>query len=172
MQKDIDIIAVCCLLAACGGLQKNHYITVPDAKTKVLKGIINHQILQQDSAFRWFTANQQWGSADANAVTIFNQNQHKFTLLVFGGTWCEDTQNLWPVFYRLVFKSGYPTQKITLVAVDRNKQALNQLAQQYHITHVPTFIVLQHGKEVGRVVEYGTQGAIDKELGQIVQQLR
>jgi hypothetical protein len=35
-------------------------------------------------------------------------------------------------------------------------------------TNVPTVIVMQQGKELGRVVEYGKTGQWDKELAEIV----
>jgi Thioredoxin. len=145
-----------------------HYKTVPDAKTKVLKGIINRQVLETDTAFKWFKENMKWGFADSGAVAAFKQYGSRFTVIVFGGTWCSDTKNLLPVFYRLVDKSGYDEKNITLVAVDRNKQTTHGLNKKYHITNVPTFIVLQNGKEAGRVIEYGKYNAIDKELGEIV----
>lgn len=92
--------------------------------------------------------------------------------MFFGGTWCHDTQNLWPIFYRLIDKSGYPEKNITLIAVDRKKKTLYKLSKKYRITNVPTFIVLAKGKEVGRVVEYGKYSAIDKEIGEIVSTLK
>lgn len=144
------------------------YIVIPDAKTKVLKGIINRQILESDTTFKWFKENMKWGVADSAAVAAFRQYGQKFTMVVFGGTWCPDTKNLLPVFYRLVDKSGYSENNITLIAVDRNKQATNNLHKKYNISNVPTFIVFEQGKEIGRVVEYGKYNAIDKELGEIV----
>jgi hypothetical protein len=77
-------------------------------------------------------------------------------------------QNLVPVFYRLVDKAGYPDENITLIGVDRDKTTLDNLSTAFNIINVPTFIVMQDGKEVGRVVEYGKYGEIDKELGEIV----
>jgi hypothetical protein len=37
---------------------------------------------------------------------------------------------------------------------------------------VPTFIILQNGKEMGRVVEYGKTGNVEKELADIVAKLQ
>jgi len=51
---------------------------------------------------------------------------------------------------------------------DRAKTSLYNLHNLFHIVDVPTFIVMKDGKEVGRVVEYGKEGQIDKELGEIV----
>ena len=96
------------------------------------------------------------------------KNGSKVHFVVFGGTWCHDTQNLLPVFYRLLDKSNVPDAEVTLIGVDREKTALNGLHSAFKITNVPTFIVMKDGKEIGRVVEYGKYGAIDKELGEIV----
>ena len=113
----------------------------------------------------------QYGKPDESAVTTFQQHKADFKIVVFGGTWCEDTQNLLPKFYKLVDQSGYPESSITLVAVDRAKTTLDNLHVTYNITNVPTFIVLKAGKEVGRVVEYGKEGDMVKELGAIVRKL-
>lgn len=136
--------------------------------SKVLKGLLHRSDIESDTSFKWFKENMKFGSADANAVSAFQKNGSKFQMVVFGGTWCEDTQNLLPVFYRLVDKSGYPDSSITLIGVDRAKTTLYNLHNVFHIVDVPTFIVMKDGKEVGRVVEYGKEGQIDKELGEIV----
>jgi len=55
-----------------------------------------------------------------------------------------------------------------LIAVDRQKKTIGPLAQAMQATNVPTVIVMQQGKELGRVVEYGKTGQWDKELAEIV----
>ncbi|MDB5190644.1 MAG: thioredoxin family protein [Segetibacter sp.] len=144
------------------------YELVKDDETKVYKGTITRDLIENDTTFRWFNENMNYGQADSAAVEAFKNKAGMFKMVVFGGTWCHDTQNLLPVFYRLIDKSAYPNANITLIGVDRAKTAPNDLHKTYNIINVPTFIVLQDGKEVGRVVEYGKQGAIDKELGEIV----
>ena len=150
------------------GVIKPKYSVIADTETKVLKGYINRSVLQSDTAFKWFAENMKYGSADASAVQAFKTNAATFNVVIFGGTWCHDTQNLLPVFYRLVDKSGFPENKITLIAVDRDKTGPADVQKTYKITNVPTFIVMKDGKEVGRVVEYGKEGQIDRELGEIV----
>jgi thiol-disulfide isomerase/thioredoxin len=172
MKSLLLTILVATVLFSCSVQKKAmkiNYTVVPDGQTKVLRGIINRKIIETDTAFKWFADNMKWGKTDEAAVQSFINNKDKFSLIVFGGTWCHDTQNLLPIFYRLIDKSNYPDKKITLIAVDRPKTTINNLHTQYKITNVPTFIVLDNaGKEVGRVTEYGTKGAIDKELGEIV----
>ena len=147
---------------------KIDYKIVPDNKAKILKGVINRALIENDTAFVWFKENMKWGQTDEAAIGAFKEKADKFKLVVFGGTWCPDTQNLLPIFYRLVDKSGYPDKNITLIAVDRKKETIHNLNKIYNIISVPTFIVIKDGKEIGRVVEYGKMNAIDKELGQIV----
>jgi thiol-disulfide isomerase/thioredoxin len=135
---------------------------------KVFKGLVTRQDIENDTSFKWFKANMQLGTANAPAIEAFKKNGSKFKMVVFFGTWCEDSQNLVPVFYRLVDKSAYPDSNITLIAVDRKKTTLDNLHTAFNIKSVPTFIVMKDGKEVSRVVEYGKYGEIDKELGEIV----
>lgn len=147
------------------------YSIVADTETVVMKGVLNRATLEKESSFTWMTENRKYGSADAGAVKIFSEKKDKFTLLLFIGTWCHDSQNLLPLLYRLTDKSGFPDNRIQVVGLDRNKTAPNNWHRIWNITNVPTFIVLQNGKEAGRVVEYGTTGNIEKELAAIVAKL-
>lgn len=143
--------------------------TVGADGSRVLNGYLNRSMIEQDTSFPWFAANMKFGTADAAAIRSFATKKDLFTMLVFGGTWCHDTQNLLPVFYRLLDKSGYPESRVTLVGVNEQKQDKMNLYRKWNIVNVPTFIVLDaQGRERGRVVEYGTLNSIDKELGTIV----
>lgn len=174
MKKVCLVIAITAVIAC--NTQKHAtanqpgYTVFTDEKngSKVLRGYINRSLIESDTAFAWFKNNMRWGTADAAAVEAFSKKKDNFSIIVFGGTWCTDTQNLLPVFYRLVDKSGYPDNKITLIGVDRAKTTINDLQKKWNVTNVPTFIVMHNGKEAGRVVEYGKYSQIDKELGEIV----
>jgi thiol-disulfide isomerase/thioredoxin len=144
------------------------YITVPDDRAKILSGQIDRSILESDTAFAFLKENMKWGEADASAVAAFQKNASKFSMVVVIGTWCEDSNNLLPKFFRLLDKSGYPASKVSLIAVDRNKKAYKNIQVKYSITNTPTFIVIQNGKEVGRITEYGKTGYMEKELGEII----
>ncbi|HNP20645.1 MAG TPA: thioredoxin family protein [Panacibacter sp.] len=147
---------------------KKFDISYDTSGQKVLTGLLTRADIASDTAFKWFAANMKLGAADAAAIAAFQKNAAKFQVVIFAGTWCEDSQNLLPVFYRLADKSGYPDSSITLIGLDRNKKTLNNLHAVFNVTHTPTFIVMKDGKEIGRVVEYGKYGQVDKELGEIV----
>lgn len=135
---------------------------------KVLKGLLTRADIQTDTSFAWFTKNMQYGSADPNAVKTFREKAGSFEVVVFCGTWCEDSQNLLPQFYRLIDKSGFPDSSITLIGTDRNKETLHNLHKVFNVKNVPAFIIMKNGKELGRMIEYGKYGTADKELAEIV----
>ncbi|MBW7951421.1 MAG: thioredoxin family protein [Chitinophagaceae bacterium] len=181
MKRNIIILSVLIILSSCSNtpfknLSKVKYTTTRDegheGNSKIAIGIINRSVLENDTAFHWLNENYKFAKPDdANAVNAFEEKKDKFQVLIFGGTWCEDTKNLLPLFYKLADKSNYSEKNILLVAVDRTKVAVKDLHKKYNLQLLPTFIVLRNGIEVGRVVEYGKTGAIDKELGEIVSKI-
>ncbi|MEP6466945.1 MAG: thioredoxin family protein [Parafilimonas sp.] len=146
-------------------------VSYDDKHRKILRGLITRTDIEKDTAFSWFKKNYNLGRPDAGAVAAFKQHGNNFHMLIFGGTWCPDTQNLLPQFYRLADAAGYADSSITLIGVDHAKTTLGNLNKTFHLTNVPTFIVLKDGKEVGRVVEYGESGEAMKELGKMVDSL-
>lgn len=172
MIRSLFAVFISVLLLSCAtskqSAKPNYQVFTDTNGTKALKGIINKSLLVNDPSFQWFIENGKYGDATASAVAAFQKNGSKISLLVFCGTWCHDSQNLLPKFYKLIDKAGFPESKIVLVAVDKSKIAVQNLHVKYQLKTVPTFIVLVNGKEVGRVEEYGKTGYMEKELGEIV----
>ena len=137
---------------------------------KILKGFIQKKDLVSDTAFAWYAPNAKSYTPEAGALAAFKNNRAGIHILIFGGTWCSDTQGLLPKFYTLTEAAGFPEDQVTLIGVDRAKKAQYNLAEAFQVYNVPTFIVLKNGKEIGRVVEYGKYGMFDKELGEIISQ--
>ncbi|MEO6732463.1 MAG: thioredoxin family protein [Ferruginibacter sp.] len=136
---------------------------------KILRGTINKSLLQNDTAFKWYASNQQSYHPDSALVrSLAKAKEAKMQLIVFGGTWCEDTQFILPKFFKLQELGGLPDANITLFGVNRSKVALGHIAEALGIINVPTIIVFKEGKELGRVVEYGKTGKWDKELAEII----
>ena len=168
MKYIITILLLSVTFLSCSSYKYVRYETIYKGNEKTLKGVINRQVIESDTAFGWFKENMKWGNVDADAINTFKTKADKFNVIIFGGTWCEDTQNILPKFYKLVDASNYPDQKILLLGVDRKKNTIDSLNVKYKITNVPTFIIMHKGREVGRVVEYGTKGDVNKELAEIV----
>jgi thiol-disulfide isomerase/thioredoxin len=143
-----------------------------DAKTgsKVLKGFIPKETLASDTAFAWYASGIKNFTPNAASMAAIAANKNDLYILVFGGTWCEDTQQILPKMYATFQAAGLPEDHVTLLGVDREKKTIQHLSEIFGVTSVPTFIVLKNGKEVGRIIEYGPTGMPEREIGTIVKE--
>lgn len=141
-----------------------------NAAVKVFTGTINKYLVQNDSSFdKWYAPNYAAYTPQKDLLArLAVVNLSGLQLVVFGGTWCEDTQFILPRFFKLQEISGISDNNITFFGVNRNKKALGHIAEAFAVVNVPTIIVLKNGQELGRVVEYGKTGQWDKELVDII----
>lgn len=158
---------------ALNGYSQAQYEISQDEKhpeVKVLRGIVNKYLVQNDTAFKWYTQSQGYYNPDMATLNAFERTKGKIQYVVFGGTWCEDTQFILPKFFKIQEKSGVPDDAVTFFGVNRAKKSLGNISSAFNVTLVPTIIVMKDGKEIGRVVEYGKTGKWDKELVDILNQ--
>lgn len=137
---------------------------------KMMVGIIHKSDLIKEPEFKaWYSESQAiYPEPNAEAVKALKDHKNDIYLIVFGGTWCEDTHFVLPKFFRIQEAAGFPEDRIALFAVDRYKKMTNPLAEAMGVHNVPAIIVIKDGKEAGRVVEYGKTGYWDKELAAVV----
>lgn len=137
----------------------------------IFRGIINKYVLQNDSAFsKWYNSSQGYYKPDTAILNAFERAKGKVQFVVFGGTWCDDSQFIVPKFFKLLEQSGVLDDGITFFGVNRAKKSLAAIADAFNVKLVPTIIVMKEGREIGRVVEYGKTGKWDKELADILNQ--
>jgi thiol-disulfide isomerase/thioredoxin len=169
IMKKFFIAVFILLVAFVPGFSQSQYEIVPDRNgEKIFKGIISREVLENDSSIKWYAQNLKGYTPDAMALAGLKKYSDSIQLLVFMGTWCEDSHFIIPKFFTLLDAAGFPKDKVSLIGVDRSKKTLSHLTEALGIINVPTIIVMKKGKEVGRVVEYGKYGAFDKELGEII----
>jgi thiol-disulfide isomerase/thioredoxin len=89
--------------------------------------------------------------------------------LVFGGTWCSDTQRELPRFIKICDAMGVQSDRMQLFMLDLQKKSAYIHVKVWQITAVPTFIVLRNGREIGRIVET-PQESLEKHLRKIIKQ--
>lgn len=119
----------------------------------MLIGISDKNALMNDNAFAWFKQGYNSYKPDATAVKTIAGIAPKLHIEVFGGTWCSDTQFLLPQFYKVVDAAGIKYTQITLHLVNRDKKTKDGTSDKYQITNVPTFVVMNGDKQIGKIVE-------------------
>jgi thiol-disulfide isomerase/thioredoxin len=174
------IVSVCLIafLIACSTTKKttavepaplNLYQSIPDAtEKKTLYGFLTKEQITKDTAFAWYEANLKYFKVDSTTVQSIRAKKDKIYLILFCGTWCHDSQQLVPKYLTTLEAAGFPDEKLTIIGVDRNKETINNLSHTFNITNVPTMIVMQDGKEAGRITEFGKTALVDKELGELI----
>jgi thiol-disulfide isomerase/thioredoxin len=168
MKKFLPVFILALLTANTLLAQTIYEVLTERPNEKSYKGIISRAVLVGDTSFTWYAANQKGYTPNAGATEILKKNKDSVQLLVFMGTWCEDSQNIIPKMFAFADAAGFSNDRITLIGVDRQKKTYSHLTEALNIINVPTIIVMKDGKEQGRVVEYGKYGLFDKELGEIM----
>jgi thiol-disulfide isomerase/thioredoxin len=149
------------------------YTQVPDAEEKkYLLGLVKMKDIREDTAFRWYAANVKYYRPHTATVQALKSQAGKFQLVLFTGTWCHDSQQIIPKYFTCLEAASLPETAITIVATDREKKTVANLHDVFKVSLVPTLIVMQEGKEVGRIVEYGSTGLPDQELATLLSQLK
>ena len=134
------------------------------AQTPVLTGPTDVKILTDAKAYPWFDTGCKEYKPDAATLKTLQENMPAdATLLVFAGTWCSDTQYLLPKFYKSLDDAGISRDRVKLYLLDEQKKSPEALEKQHNVVSVPTFIIMQNGKELGRIVE-SVQQSIEADL--------
>ena len=168
--KHIIIVAILSIMITNNTTAQTPYTsTVDDKKVTILNGILTKYALENNDAFKsWYPSNQQSYTPPMPVLNAMEAAKDNVQYVIFGGTWCGDTQAILPKFFKAQAQAGVADKNISFYGVDRQKKTLGNLQAAFGITNVPTIIVMKNGLEVGRVVEYGKTGKWDEELAAIL----
>jgi hypothetical protein len=142
---------------------------LPDsAEKKLLYGIVSLNDIKGDTSFTWYAEALRYYKPNAPLVKALKEKAGQFTLLLFTGTWCHDSQQITPKYFACLEAAGISDSAYSIIATDRDKRTIANLHHVFGVVNVPTIIVLKNGKEVGRIEEYGKTGLPDQELAVII----
>lgn len=132
--------------------ETNKIVTDSVTGNKIIKGEATREGLLKLGD--WF--NEGYSSYQPDSEVIKSIQALKSDLpkiLVVLGTWCGDSREHVPHFYKIVDQINYPAEKISMVAVDRAKKGSDFSLSNFDIQLVPTFIFIKEDKEIGRIIE-------------------
>lgn len=81
---------------------------------------------------------------------------------VYFGTWCSDSRHELPRLWKAMDLAGTVPFEVRWIAVDRQKKS-PEVVDALDLKRVPTFVVIRHETETGRIVEHAPNG-IETEL--------
>ena len=125
---------------------------------KILVGRVDWDGLTRAPYNEWFGSYYRDYSVDSFTLSTINDGMEDIEIIMFLGTWCEDSQVQTPPFYKILDHLGFDINKMTVYALER-LETMELVSPQedesaYGIGFVPTMIFLRKGKELGRITEY------------------
>ncbi|WP_130735339.1 thioredoxin family protein [Flavobacterium sp. J27] len=119
----------------------------------ILVGKTKKKDLLQEPFNEWFEAGFADYQPNSELINQIKKLNIDYTITIFMGTWCEDSQNQVPKFYKILKELNFSEEKTTLITMLRDKTTPDLFEKGLKITNVPTFIFFEKGKEVNRIVE-------------------
>jgi len=117
-----------------------------------------------DSAYR---AEYKAYHADEATMLDLAEKMKGIKVTVVMATWCGDSKEWVPRFYKIMDQLNYKYKHLTLIAVDRAKKAPGTNVENLKIDLVPTFIFYRKKTELGRIIEVPAD-LMEKEILKIV----
>ncbi len=132
--------------------QQPAYDTTRDAKNAslVMRGKVTFADLLKEPSFDWMQTPYE---THKKAMKVLKAQLPKYNVLVFMGTWCGDSKELLPQLYKVLTEANYPLANVIMYGVDRTKTTDNGANETYKITNVPTIILIDTEREIGRITE-------------------
>jgi thiol-disulfide isomerase/thioredoxin len=152
--RNFFLYIVLIAVVACS-TQKNVTTTAVKDDAGNLVGIATKDnFLKEPYNEEWFSPNYEDYNLDDNTIQKLKPQLKGVTIKAFMGTWCGDSQEQTPIFYKILDATEFNYKNLELVTVDREKKTPDNLQKGYNIERVPTFIFYKNDIEIGRFVEY------------------
>lgn len=148
-----------------------------------LIGICDREAFSDSNFAWWFNSNYEQYQVDSADAIELKKKINNYDITIVMGTWCSDSRREVPRFYKILDAIDYPTDKLTLINVDRKmksfREEVDNKNQGYmpsiemnieyepttdmNIEFVPTIIVYKNNEEVGRIIET-PEDTLEKDL--------
>ena len=134
----------------------------------VYNGPITFNDLDSEPTFTWLKSGDDEYKPKKKPISYLREHLKDYTIVVFMGTWCDDSHNIIPKLEKTLQQIDYPLSRVTMYGVDRAKTTKNGENKTYNITRVPTIILLKGGKEAGRITET-VEKSVEADLAAIIE---
>ena len=139
----------------------------------ILIGPASLSILQRTDNKSWYDNAYQNYSVDILVAYELKPHLNKKRMEIFLGSWCGDSKREVPRMLKVLEMAGMDASDISLIFVDNStknyKQSPGHEEKNKNIHHVPSFIIYDGKKEMGRIIETPIV-SLEKDLLSILQQ--
>jgi len=153
MKKIILIMFVFAILFGCKEVINKVII---DDKTgrSMLIGITDRSAFKLVDFADWYNSEYVGYQPDEFIIGQIKELKDSIDIQIFMGTWCSDSRREVPRFLKIFDLVEFNQNHLQIINVDRSKKSHNHDERNKSIKFVPTFIISESGKEIGRIVEF------------------
>jgi len=140
--------------------QQTHSINIETTDKKgnlILLGKSTRERLAQPPFDVWYTKNFEAYTVDSSTANHIKPLLKNKQFLLFMGTWCGDSRREVPRMYKILDYCGVKPSQVQLINLNNSdtayKKSPGHEEQGLNIRRVPTLLIFENQREVGRVVE-------------------
>lgn len=128
----------------------------PKEKPDCLVGKVIRNDIQKGEFGNYFNSEYRPYHPKQDILSQLKNGIYNKSILVVLGTWCHDSKEQVPRFYKVLDQLDYNTSDVEIICVDRGKTAGSLDISHLNIEKVPTFIIYSGDMELGRIIETPT----------------
>jgi len=119
-----------------------------------LLGYFNPVQLKREPHSVWFYNGYDGYRPNAETLNSLNGiDREGVTIKIVLGTWCPDSRREVPRFMKVIDIWNFPSDLLTFIGVDNEKNSPIGGYEELNIQRVPTFIIYKNNIETGRIIE-------------------
>lgn len=161
------ILFVICLFTIFSCNAQKSEVLATKNKTGDLVGVASKAQFLEAPYNDWFNYGYEDYTVDEETIEKLKPLLKGVKIKAFMGTWCGDSQEQTPVFYKVLDQAGFKDKNLEMITVNRSKKTPDNLEAGLDILRVPTFIFYKNDKEIGRFVEYPRE-SVEKDMLKIL----
>ncbi len=166
--KTLILITFTLLATSIFAQEFNNKITDEKTKNEILIGLCNKQGFLETPFTSWFKTEYDAYQPDINIIKQLKPYADKYKTTIIMGTWCSDSRREIPRFLKIMDYAGYSPKTIKIICVDSKMQTTDTDLTIYKIEKIPTIIISDYTKELGRITETPTK-KLESDLLNILQ---
>lgn len=149
----------------------NQELVAKDARVHLI-GKLNKEAFSIAPYTAWFEKGYESYQTNETLVQSLQQEQNRqIEIKAFFGSWCGDSKRELPRFIKMAEAAGFSEDQLSVYAVnnelDAYKQSNLREEKDLNVFRVPTFIVFEDGKEIGRIIE-SPKESLEADLSKIL----
>ncbi len=160
MKKSIFLVLTLTLLTHCQQNRSKKVLQPLPAKQALteegdpmLLGPINRANLADSTYKAWFQESYNFYRIPEGWAAPLKTTVQDLELIIFMGTWCEDTQRELGGMFKLIDALEISEEQISMYALNEDKNSAEGYEKPYEIINIPTLIFKKEGVEINRIVE-------------------